>query len=80
MHSQQQQYWNYAKRRDLALKKSLQKNFTEPIFPFPEFPDDVLAPVAADEASDEGAEAAEEDWRAAPATHQIREFLPFSFS
>ncbi|GMN64846.1 hypothetical protein TIFTF001_033913 [Ficus carica] len=60
MHSQQQQYWNYAKRWDLALKKSLQKNFTKPIFPFPEFPDDVLAQVAADEATDEVGEDDEE--------------------
>ncbi|GMN65497.1 hypothetical protein TIFTF001_034567 [Ficus carica] len=61
MHSQQQQYWNYAKRRDLALNKSLQKNFTKPIFPFPEFPDDVLAPVAAKEATDEVDEDGKED-------------------
>ncbi|GMN73106.1 hypothetical protein TIFTF001_053638 [Ficus carica] len=61
MHSQHQQYWNYAKRRDVALKKSLQKNFTKPIFPIPDFPDDVLAPIAADEENDEVGEDDEED-------------------
>ncbi|GMN61145.1 hypothetical protein TIFTF001_030243 [Ficus carica] len=49
MHSQQQQYWNNAKQRELALKKYLQKNFTKPIFPFPEFLDNVLEQVAAEE-------------------------------
>ncbi|GMN58500.1 hypothetical protein TIFTF001_027608 [Ficus carica] len=53
MHSQQQQYWEYAKQRDLALKKSLQKNFTKPIFPFPEFPEGVLEPITDEEVSDE---------------------------
>ncbi|GMN61916.1 hypothetical protein TIFTF001_030997 [Ficus carica] len=61
MHSQQQQFWNYAKRRDLALKKSLQKNFTKPIFPFPEFPDDVLAHVATDKETNVVGEDDEED-------------------
>ena len=49
MHSQQQQFWEYAKQRDLALKKSLQKNFTKPIFPFPEFSDGVLQAIAAED-------------------------------
>lgn len=61
MHSQQQQYWNYARCRDSTLKKSLQKNFTKPIFPLLEFPDDVLAPVTAEEATDEVNEDNEED-------------------
>ena len=61
MHSQQQHYQTYAKCRDLALKKSLQKNFTKPIFPFPEFPDAVLAPVAVDEVNDKGDEADDEE-------------------
>ncbi|GMN64421.1 hypothetical protein TIFTF001_033502 [Ficus carica] len=60
MHSQQQQFWEYAKQRDVALKKSLQKNFTKPIFPFPEFPDGVLEPIAVDEI-DEGDEDDPED-------------------
>ncbi|GMN22248.1 hypothetical protein TIFTF001_043484 [Ficus carica] len=46
------------------LKKRMslaEKNFTKPIFLFPEFPDDVLAQVAADEATDEVGEDDEED-------------------
>ncbi|GMN72163.1 hypothetical protein TIFTF001_054690 [Ficus carica] len=42
-----------AEQRDVALKKSLQKNFTKPIFPFPEFPDGMLEPIAADEVDEE---------------------------
>ena len=53
MHSQLQQFWEYAKQRDLALKKSLQKNFTRPIFPFPEFPDGVLEAIAAEDVENE---------------------------
>ncbi|EXB62771.1 hypothetical protein L484_000343 [Morus notabilis] len=49
MHKQQQQYWAYAEQRDNALKKSLQKNFTKPVFPFPEFPEEVLEPVVSED-------------------------------
>ena len=53
MHSQQQQFWEYAKQRDLAVKKSMQKNFTKPIFPFSEFPDGVLEAINAEDAATE---------------------------
>ncbi|PON31553.1 hypothetical protein PanWU01x14_369030 [Parasponia andersonii] len=42
IHQQQQQFWAYAKERDNALKKSLQKNFTKPIPSFPAFPEEIL--------------------------------------
>ena len=61
MHKQQQQYWEYAQQRDLALKKSLQKNFTKPIFPFPEFPEGVLEPVVLSDAEESDTAAADED-------------------
>ena len=62
MHKQQQQqYWEYAQQRDLALKKSLQNNFTKPIFPFPEFPEGVLEPVVLSDAEENDTAAADED-------------------
>lgn len=45
MNAQQQQFWTYAKQRDTALKKSLQKNFTKHVLPFPEFPKSVLEQI-----------------------------------
>ena len=39
---QQIEYFKYAKKRDAALIKSLQRNFTRPTVPFPEFPDAIL--------------------------------------
>ena len=42
-HEQQQRaYFEYVKKRDAALIKSLQRNFTKPTVPFPQFPDDIL--------------------------------------
>ncbi|GMN38006.1 hypothetical protein TIFTF001_042743 [Ficus carica] len=61
MHAQQQQYWTYAKQRDFALKKSLHKNFTKPIFPFPAFPERVLEPSVAEENSEDAEEDNEDD-------------------
>ncbi|GMN21099.1 hypothetical protein TIFTF001_043242 [Ficus carica] len=61
MHAQQQQYWTYAKQRDSALKKSLHKNFTKPIFPFPAFPERVLEPSVAEENSEDAEEDNEDD-------------------
>ncbi|PON42277.1 hypothetical protein PanWU01x14_283290 [Parasponia andersonii] len=42
IHQQQQQFWAYAKERDNASKKSLQKNFTKPIPSFPAFLEEIL--------------------------------------
>lgn len=61
MHKQQQQYWAYAEQRDIAMKKSLQKNFTKLVFPFPEFPEEVLEPVASKESDSINPE--EEEWK-----------------
>ncbi|KAH1073075.1 hypothetical protein J1N35_025403 [Gossypium stocksii] len=35
-------YWFYLRTRDIALKRSLQKNFTGPIFDFLAFPKELL--------------------------------------
>lgn len=58
MYQQHQQYWAYAKQRDTALKKSLQKNFTKPVFQFPSFPETVFNPIPQ---ADEAAETEDED-------------------
>lgn len=63
IHSQQQQYWTYAKHQDSALKKSLQKNCTKPVFPFPKFSDNLLEPVTAEEDTEEVEEDGEEYWK-----------------
>ena len=42
LETQQHDYWKYAKQRDAALIKSLQRNFTKPTVPFPAFPSSVL--------------------------------------
>ena len=42
--AQQRQYWEYVKKRDLAFKKSCQRNFTRPTEPVPAFPDALLQP------------------------------------
>ena len=44
MERQQYQVWKYIKAKDIALKKSLQRNFNKPMDQFPAFPEDVLEP------------------------------------
>jgi len=39
---QQALYWYFVKDRDIALKRSLQKNFTKLMTKFPNFPKDLL--------------------------------------
>ncbi|GMN48033.1 hypothetical protein TIFTF001_017207 [Ficus carica] len=46
---------------DFALRKSLQKNFTKPVFSFPEFPDSVTEPIFAEENSENAEEDNEDD-------------------
>ena len=44
MERQQYQVWKYIKAKDIALKKSLQRNFNKPMDQFPAFPEEVLEP------------------------------------
>ena len=55
MEQQHHTYWEYSKKKDVAIKKALQKNFTKPMPPFPDFPDEVLQPwqASSDENEDD---------------------------
>ncbi|KAJ4715184.1 DEAD-box ATP-dependent RNA helicase 56-like isoform X1 [Melia azedarach] len=40
-------FWEYSHQRDQAIKRALQRNFTKPIPPLPNFPTDILSPWTA---------------------------------
>ncbi|KAK5845421.1 hypothetical protein PVK06_001605 [Gossypium arboreum] len=63
---QQALYWSYVKDQDIALKRSLEKNFTKPMPKFPDFPKDLLPFLEARSVEEEPIEVSSN--RAKPAT------------
>ncbi|XP_016735604.1 uncharacterized protein [Gossypium hirsutum] len=52
-------FWGYVRKRDAAIKKSLQKNFTRPLPMFPNFPKELLSDAEEREEDEAEADATE---------------------